>query len=89
MLVSRRRVEIDEIEDFSPTGEEYRTVLNTTGAPDVLCNAPRSVRVQAIRMLDDLVKALTREAQSILRSVRAANPSETVNSLDEGDKDGE
>jgi hypothetical protein len=63
----------------------------TPFTPEVLVNSPRSIRVQAVRLLDGLVKALTDDARAVLRAVEIRtiqSPPSTSEIGDSADRDG-
>ena len=84
-----RVTEIEEYgDDFGPRRRpdamrisEHRTPFS----PEVLVNSPRSVRVQAVRLLDDLVTGLTTEAESLLRAVESKAVPATSSTSEIGD----
>jgi hypothetical protein len=67
-----------------------RQTRSPSTTPEVLVNSPRSIRVQAVRLLDDLLTALTNEARAVLRAVetRTAQPVPSTSEVgDSADRD--
>jgi len=75
----------DSTSDYD-TPDRMPTLENRSpSSPEVLVNSPRSVRVQAVRLLDDLVRGLTTEAESLLRAVESKAEPATSSTSEIGD----